>query len=204
MFGKATSGDVDSACCDTPAVTRRDDSGNLTSHVVVDARLRVISHEPTVQSLLKQSAELSLASGSLKANDPDWQQELLGLATSASAQSKTRCSTSPQGTIRVEFRGLCGLTTHNSHTAQLLVVLKSNACAINAFQVARDYGLTPTEADILNALCSGIRVWAYAERKHVSIHTVRKQVKNVRAKLGVQSQIEAVRLVYRARFEEAA
>ena len=204
MFGTPTPAALNSAHANTQPIAKRDDTEGRTSHVVVDTRLRVISHDTAVKSLLKHGAELTIASGSLSASDPVWQREILGLAISALAQSKTQCSTSPQGTLRVEFRGLCGATPHTAHATQLLVVVKPNLCAINTAQVARVYGLTPTETDILDALCSGIRAWAYAQRKDVSIHTVRKQVKNIRAKLGVQSQLEAVRLVDHTRYEAAS
>jgi DNA-binding NarL/FixJ family response regulator len=57
--------------------------------------------------------------------------------------------------------------------------------------------LTAREREILGELAAGVRVSEIAERSYVSVATVRSQVKAIRAKLEVGSQLEAAAF-YRA------
>jgi len=59
--------------------------------------------------------------------------------------------------------------------------------------------LTPREREVLELLAEGLTVTEIAQRDVVSVPTVRTQVRNVLAKLGVTSQLQAVALLSRAR-----
>ncbi|MCK6424987.1 MAG: hypothetical protein L6Q75_07820 [Burkholderiaceae bacterium] len=56
------------------------------------------------------------------------------------------------------------------------------------------YGLTPAEADWLTALAGGETAPAFAQRRGVSIHTVRSQTAALLGKLGCRSQLELAAL----------
>ena len=56
--------------------------------------------------------------------------------------------------------------------------------------------LTPREREVLSALSKGRRAEAIAEEAGVSSATVRSQIRSVLAKLGVNSQLEAVALAW--------
>ncbi|QWZ08977.1 response regulator transcription factor [Nocardioides panacis] len=60
--------------------------------------------------------------------------------------------------------------------------------------------LTERETQVLQALCDGVGVAAFAAASFVSEATVRSQVRGVLTKLGVTSQLEAVALAHRARW----
>jgi len=54
------------------------------------------------------------------------------------------------------------------------------------------YGLTQAEAQLASLLCEGLSLENVAERRNVSIHTVRSQLKQVFAKTGTSRQSELV------------
>jgi len=56
--------------------------------------------------------------------------------------------------------------------------------------------LTPREREVLSALAKGQRAEAIASESGVSSATVRSQIRSVLAKLGVNSQLEAVALAW--------
>lgn len=58
--------------------------------------------------------------------------------------------------------------------------------------------LTPAESEVLIALCEGLNAEAIAERRVVSIRTVRSQIESILTKLDVTSQIGAVAIANRA------
>ena len=60
--------------------------------------------------------------------------------------------------------------------------------------------LTPREAEILRALATGDSIPQIAERLGITALTVQSHVKNVLAKLGVHSRLEAVTLAWRHGF----
>ncbi len=58
--------------------------------------------------------------------------------------------------------------------------------------LAGAYGLTPTEMRLARAMVEGRNLAEDAERRRVSLNTVRTQLKRLRAKLGVRSQADLV------------
>ncbi|HEX4024284.1 MAG TPA: LuxR C-terminal-related transcriptional regulator [Steroidobacteraceae bacterium] len=57
------------------------------------------------------------------------------------------------------------------------------------------YGFTASEAEIANQLCAGLVPEPIAELRHVSLGTVRVQIKQLMHKAGVRRQAELVRLM---------
>jgi DNA-binding CsgD family transcriptional regulator len=58
-------------------------------------------------------------------------------------------------------------------------------------------GLSPMETGVVRALSSGLSAREIAERRDVSIHTIRNQIKSAMAKCGVSRQSQLVALVLR-------
>jgi DNA-binding CsgD family transcriptional regulator len=54
----------------------------------------------------------------------------------------------------------------------------------------QEFGLTAAEAQVVTALCQGDSTAVIAERRAVSVTTVRNQIKSVMAKAGVHRQSE--------------
>ncbi len=77
----------------------------------------------------------------------------------------------------------------------LLVRDPAERLAASAEAVARELGLTPTEAAIALALADGETVEEIARSRHVAIDTVRTQLKAAMARTGTHRQAQLVRLV---------
>ncbi|MFO1339563.1 MAG: LuxR C-terminal-related transcriptional regulator [Burkholderiaceae bacterium] len=72
--------------------------------------------------------------------------------------------------------------------ATLLVLGRREVCSSLAVQgFAREYRLSPSEEQVLAALCEGLSPNEVAERHGVKIATVRTQIANLRAKTGAES-----------------
>lgn len=95
------------------------------------------------------------------------------------------------------------LATPGSHAAAaptvpatLLVLGRREVCGGLSVQgFAREYRLSPSEAQVLNGLCEGCSPNEIAERHGVKIATVRTQIANIRAKTGADSIRDLVQQV---------
>ncbi len=63
------------------------------------------------------------------------------------------------------------------------------------------FGLTPAEADLTRALCSGLSVQEIAEELSVSVHTARTHLRNIFAKVGVHSQHALVQRISQSLYD---
>jgi DNA-binding CsgD family transcriptional regulator len=80
--------------------------------------------------------------------------------------------------------------------ATLLVLGRRAVCGGLSVQgFAREYRLSPSEAQVLQALCEGCSPNAIAARHEVKIATVRTQIANIRAKTGAESIRDLVQQV---------
>lgn len=83
------------------------------------------------------------------------------------------------------------------HIAAVLVLItdpeRSPEGSMSA--LARDYDLTAAEIDVTLALAQGLSIAETADRRHVSVETVRSQVKTAMSKCGARRQSDLVRLV---------
>ena len=80
--------------------------------------------------------------------------------------------------------------------ATLLVLGRREVCGGLSVQgFAREYRLSPSEAQVLSALCEGCSPNEIAERHGVKIATVRTQIANIRAKTGADSIRDLVQQV---------
>jgi DNA-binding CsgD family transcriptional regulator len=80
----------------------------------------------------------------------------------------------------------------------LLVLIEDPAARVQApaERVARRYGLTAAESALFAALVGGVSVAEFAERRGISVHTARNQLKSVFQKTGARRQTELLRLVF--------
>ena len=80
--------------------------------------------------------------------------------------------------------------------ATLLVLGRREVCGGLSVQgFAREHRLSPSEEQVLGALCEGCCPNEIAERHHVKIATVRTQIANIRAKTGSDSIRDLVQQV---------
>ena len=61
-----------------------------------------------------------------------------------------------------------------------------------SLQIDTRWSLTPAEARVVDGLARGLRLAEIAAEHHLSVHTVRSQLKRAMAKIGVHSQIALV------------
>lgn len=80
--------------------------------------------------------------------------------------------------------------------ATLLVLGRREVCGgLSVHGYAREHRLSPSEAQVLAALCEGCSPNSIAERHGVKIATVRTQIANIRAKTGAESIRDLVQQV---------
>ena len=77
----------------------------------------------------------------------------------------------------------------------MLVATGVNKVAAGDRLLRQLYGLTPAEAQITEALCTGSTVRQIAARRRTSENAVRFHLKNIFQKLGVRRQADLVKLV---------
>jgi DNA-binding NarL/FixJ family response regulator len=112
---------------------------------------------------------------------------------------KTRA---PEEILDVVRRAAAGeLVMPETHLAAVLAELEAGRGAQPSAAVLRR--LTAREGEILRALAAGDGVAEIAAHLGISVLTVRSHVKNILAKLGVHSSLEAVTLAWRAGFASA-
>lgn len=81
---------------------------------------------------------------------------------------------------------------------QVVLEVKPLVAELDPVQVAsRRFGLTPSETRVLDGLWRGLSVSSIADERHVSIWTVRAQLKAILRKMKVRSQREVVRTLAR-------
>ena len=80
--------------------------------------------------------------------------------------------------------------------ATLLVLGRREVCGgLSVHGFAREHRLSPSESQVLAALCEGCSPHAIADRHGVKIATVRTQIANIRAKTGADSIRDLVQQV---------
>lgn len=94
------------------------------------------------------------------------------------------------------------LVMPETHLAPVLEELRAGRGARPDLLLLRR--LTPREGEILRALATGDGIPEIAERLGISALTVQSHVKNILAKLGVHSRLEAVTLAWRSGFAPTA
>jgi len=75
----------------------------------------------------------------------------------------------------------------------LLVFDAERQLALNEQLIAKDLGLSQREAQVAALLAARLQVEAIAQRMHVTVHTVRSQLKTAFQKTGCRTQAELVR-----------
>lgn len=155
------------------------------------------------------AGELAVKQKKLALTDPNSTARLLQLIASAARPSlgkSLECGGelkifSAEGKIRLELR-VIPLSMRDAmayDSAQLgcaaVFVSRPGTLRLPWQNVASTYGLTPAESKLAVMLAEGYRAEEAAERLHVSLNTVRTQLKSVFAKTGVRRQPELVAML---------
>lgn len=128
---------------------------------------------------------------------------LVARAIAAGACGYVPKTRAPDEIVDVVRRAVAGeLVMPETHLAPVLAELEAGRSAPSAGAVLRR--LTPREGEILRALAAGDGIAEIAARLGISVLTVQSHVKNILAKLGVHSRLEAVTLAWRSGFAPTA
>ena len=181
------------------------------AYIVVDDRLRVLEHNDVAAQLFTlPGSALRLVAGVLKAETDEQQHDLVSAVVSASYNKPQHARHAHACRPRKLTAGICYqlFPMHRPLTAAQparthLLILTAPQGVPGLHEVATRHRLTPTEVRLLEALCTDSRPKDYAFMLKLSVHTVRTQLRSILSKLGVHSQIEAVRMVLQAAINRA-
>lgn len=146
---------------------------------------------PLVDPLRRAGATVVMVTG---VDDP----ARMGECLEAGACSVVNKSEPLEALIHATREAAAGRSVNPSATrASLLQALREHREELDG-RTRRLARLTPAESEVLLALCEGLNAEAIAERRVVSIRTVRSQIESILTKLDVTSQIGAVAIANRA------
>jgi LuxR family transcriptional regulator, maltose regulon positive regulatory protein len=72
---------------------------------------------------------------------------------------------------------------------------KTFVAPVDAETLKLRYDLSPSEAEILEMICAGMANHEIADRRNVSVNTVKTHISHLYTKLGVNSRTQAVAMV---------
>ena len=176
--------------------------------IFVDASGRVLHANSQAHSILQEEDGLSARDGKLAGARPSDTQKLLGSITTAAATARGKSHDAP-ASVRLprpsERRPLDVTACPVDIDTQVWSDVRAVAYLVVSDGLGRLdgvaprmmdlYGLSSVEAALAVAIARGITVSEWAERRGVSVETVRWQLKQVFAKTDTSRQPELVRLV---------
>ena len=173
--------------------------------LLVDPAGRVIESNDVAERLLHAGTVLRLNDGRLAACSPAGDQALQRLmrraydpgASAAETAAITLERASPWPPLRIKALPLRQRRHRLAPLLLELLIVIDNAepqAPPPVQQVARAHGLTVAETALLAALIDGATLIEFAERRGISVHTARNQLKSVFQKTGTRRQTELLRL----------
>lgn len=170
--------------------------------VIVDAHLKAVKINAAGHLILDREDGLMLRDGSLTARRKCDQRALLKAHDAASRGQVGAAAVWPFASLQPYLVTLtplaspcaCGTSNH------ILVAITDPGTVPDEaiLTCARALGLTPGESKLALALVSGDTVAEHADKRGVSVHTVRSQLRSIREKLGVSRQSQLVAWLCRA------
>ncbi len=156
------------------------------------------------------NAPLSVIGGKIAAGTAKVSDELYRLITSttsagvgSASPSEIRVFNRPDGSGKVAvmvapLRCESGLNIMSEPLAAIFVSDPSNSVVMDTASLVQQFGLTPAEAGLAKELCMGANLTKIADRKSVSIETVRTLAKRALAKTDSRSQGQLIAKVSRS------
>lgn len=186
--------------------------------VLLDGELKVVHANRAAETLIAAHPRITLAAGRLRVADAATR-VALDAALARALAANTGCGARHSGElVRVETPGGTPLALlvspialaryyQGSHAPSVVVHLSDVARKLEALHpgrsssqelVGRLFGLTPQEARLALLLADGCTLATAAAQIGVAETAVRSYSKRIYAKLGINSQSDIVRLVYRS------
>ncbi len=175
-----------------------DGASGLRAHFVFDSNLKVLGRDDGAAWLTDASwSGIRIHKGFLEVAPRSTHAELRALAGgehSYTARAVAIRLDHPR--LHAEYSALLGERCGRGSGMHLLTVMCGGRSS-NYIAIAMRLGLSPAEAGLIDALCTTSSLAQHATQRRVCLHTVRSQMKSVLRKLGVHTQLEAVRLMLR-------
>lgn len=167
--------------------------------LLFDGSGRVVHSNRSAGALLAGRQSLWLEHGHLVTRDVEVTRKL-GLELSKALRASPGQTAAWNGVVSLPRRGrmplLLMLAPMRLQAAALLFVFDPEATpSITAGMVRRLFGLSPREAEVAAALCSGRTLDDLAAERGTSINTVRTQLRSVFNKTGTSRQTDLVSLL---------
>jgi DNA-binding CsgD family transcriptional regulator len=156
---------------------------------------QVLAINRSAEHALRTSPWLSLQDGRLAAQGAPQQAQLLGCLRHVAAHAEAGVLALGSGAHRLHLAAQ--RTPGSLHEPHLTVFISQAGvgATVPTAVLAQLFGLTGAEASLLSAIVDGLLPTEYAQRRGVSVGTVRGQLKQVLAKTGASRQADLVRLV---------
>jgi DNA-binding CsgD family transcriptional regulator len=175
--------------------------------VVLRSDLTVAFSTRAAQAALARDGVAISVQGSLRMSEPGAEQRLAKALKTIAADTQGRqgrvlaldLADGTQRFLKIEVFHLpasCSMEPCGGGLFFLVSFRKSlRSPKIDAERIAAALGLTAAEANLTAALCEGLSLSAYAERKGLKITTVRWHLQNIFNRTGMRSQADLVSMV---------
>lgn len=190
----------------------------LLGVVLLDGELKILHANCSARTIIETHPGIAMMHGRLRLENPHTQRALDKVIERALA---------PEGSANPELRGelvrigmpdgtLLGLLVYpltqaryyqGRHAPSVIVYLSNLTCKLDALRPTREsshvlvaqlFGLTPQEARLALLLADGYTLEEAAGQLGVAVTAARSYSKRIYAKMGIGSQSDIVRLVYRS------
>ncbi len=175
-----------------------------TGLCVVDARLRVVFANRAALGLLTGAGPATICSNVLSCNAHGAESKLrhaIALATRGLRREARSFCPNPDDILRLRFQmrvlplNQADPLAHAPGGPFALVFIARGTGQPGASEIGDLFGLTASEADLVRLLSQGLSPAICADRRNVSISTIRSQLKAVYGKTGVNSLSQLMSLV---------
>ncbi|MEM7404595.1 MAG: PAS domain-containing protein [Pseudomonadota bacterium] len=170
--------------------------------IIVDANFQILNINQTAKRMVsRQDGVIMRDLTSLTAQRDHDQDNLNNALTAALAGKVGAAALWPEGSGHPYLVTCAALGSSALHTETRILVTVTDPGMVPdeaVLSCGRALGLTPGESRLSLALVRGDSVTDHAERRGVSVHTVRSQLRSVREKLGLKRQSQLVAWLCRA------
>ncbi len=170
----------------TDAILSAQERLNKRTHVMLDRTGAIIAIGERAKSRIAELCCYSIRDGQLVANKTDAKEPLermLKLETGAVDSAIVPCST-VGGHVLLSATGLC------QNTILFSLHIASPGQGAELVDLTKAFGLTPSEAHVVELLLGGHGPSKISEELNISVHTVRAHLRHCYDKLGVSSREE--------------
>jgi DNA-binding CsgD family transcriptional regulator len=174
--------------------------------IVVNEMLEVEHINPAAQFMLENFSSLAIINNKLVIDEPDLYAKLLSAVANLTANPVKKDLNSrvtlniPQGkqAISITLTAVAGNIRVKKAKTVLLQIFHPNQPLLKAAYIQGFFNISQTEAFLCQLLVEGYTLKEIAQKREVSIHTIREQIRQIFSKTGFKRQAELVAGILRA------